>query len=627
MNKPNKDNKISDFERLVVKSLARREFIVGTVQLGLASFALSGGLSKAYAGSKSSLLSFNAVASTSRDTITLPSGYSWDVVVSWGDPLFSSVEEFNQKTRGTSSTQKKSFGDNNDGMHFFPIEKDHGVLVVNNEYVNSEFITPNEEKTYDDILKTQEAMGLSILEVKFINGKWTVIKDAPLNRKVSATTPIEISGPASGHESLKTEADPSGTLTLGTWANCGQGETPWGTYLTCEENFNGFFAASNKDEKFNSDQKRYGIGSISWGYEWDKWDERFDVSLHANEPNRCGYIVEVDPFNPESIAKKRTALGRFKHENAEVVIADNGQVVIYMGDDERGEFLYKFVSKGKYIKGNFANNKDLLDEGTLFVAKFDYANEKGVGRWIELTHGKNGLTIENGFNDQGEILIFARRAASQVGATTMDRPEWVAAHPSKAEVYCALTNNKNRGKRPNAGGDDNPVNGPNPREANLYGQIVRWKPSGSDHTSTEFTWDLFAMAGNPKLHSDAYAGSKNINKDNMFNSPDGLAFDPTGRLWIQTDGNYSSANEYAGMGNNQMLCADTETGEIKRFMVGPVACEVTGITWSTDRKTMFVGIQHPGERGNLSTFPDGKNKIPRSSVIAIRKDDGGVIGS
>jgi len=627
MDKPNKDYKISDFEHLVVKSLARREFIAGTVQLGLASFALSGGLSKAYAGNKSSLLSFNAVASTGKDTITLPDGYNWDVVVSWGDPLFSSVEEFNQKTRGTSDTQKKSFGDNNDGMHFFPIEKDHGVLVVNNEYINLEYMVPNKEKTNDDILKTQEAVGLSILEVKFINGQWKVLKDAPLNRKVSATTPILLSGPASGHELLKTEADPSGTLTLGTWANCGQGETPWGTYLTCEENFNGYFASSNKDVELNSDQNRYGIRTSDWGYEWYKWDKRFDVGLHANEPNRCGYIVEVDPFHPNSTAKKRTALGRFKHENAEVVIANNGQVVVYMGDDERGEFLYKFVSESKYIKGNFENNKDLLDEGTLFVAKFDYNGEEGVGRWIELTHGKNGLTKENGFNDQGEILIFVRRAASQVGATTMDRPEWVAAHPNKAEVYCALTNNKNRGKRPNAGGDDTPVNGPNPRQANLYGQIVRWQPTGRDHTSTQFTWDLFAMAGNPSIHSDAYAGSKNINKDNMFNSPDGLAFDPTGRLWIQTDGNYSNENEFAGMGNNQMLCADTETGEIKRFMVGPVACEVTGLTWSTDRKTMFVGIQHPGDKGLSSTFPDGAGKVPRSSVIAIRKNDGGVIGT
>jgi secreted PhoX family phosphatase len=360
--------------------------------------------------------------------------------------------------------------------------------------------------------------------------------------------------------------------------------------------------------------KRYGVGNKDRGYAWATADERFDISKHPNEPNRAGYVVEIDPLDPTSTPKKRTALGRFKHENAEVVIAANGKVAVYMGDDERGEFLYRFVSNGTYVEGG--DNTDLLEDGKLYVARF---SDKQRGEWVELTPAATGLA------SRAEVCIYSRLAASAVGATTMDRPEWVAAHPKKAEVYCALTNNKNRGKKPNAGGDATPVGGPNPRAANNYGQIVRWRPDGGDHTAPGFEWDLFVMAGNPTVHSDAYAGSKNVNADNMFNSPDGISFDSNGLLWIQTDGNYSNEKDFAGMGNNQMLVGDTETGEIARFMVGPKQCEITGMARSPDRKTMFVGIQHPGERGD-SHFPGGGDTVPRSTIIAITRDDGGVIG-
>ena len=285
-----------------------------------------------------------------------------------------------------------------------------------------------------------------------------------------------------------------------------------------------------------------------------------------------------------------------------------------MGDDERGEFLYKFVSDGRYAEGG--DNSNLLESGRLFVAKFD---EGGRGEWAELTPESTGMP------SQAEVCIHARISASAVGATTMDRPEWVAANPMKAEVYCCLTNNKNRGKKPNAGGDATPVGGPNPRAGNLYGQIVRWRPAGGDHLATGFEWDLYVVAGNPTVHSDANAGSSNVTPDNMFNSPDGLGFDSLGRIWIQTDGKYSNKDGFAGHGNNQMLVGDPETGEIRRFMVGPNECEVTGFAWSADRKTVFVGIQHPGERGN-SHFPDGGDTAPRSAVIAIARDDGGLIG-
>ncbi len=616
----------TDFETLIESNLKRRSFIKNSVKLGLASFVLGGTTSLA-SSATTDLLGFEQIPANSLDTVTLPEGYSWDVVIRWGDPLFSGVENFDQNTRGTAASQELSFGDNNDGMNFFLLEKDHGLIVVNNEYANLEHIIPKKVKTKDDILKTQAAVGLSHFEVKRISGRWILQKDGMLNRRITAQTPMALSGPAKYNDHLKTAEDKQGVSVKGTWANCGQGKTPWGTYLTCEENFNGFFASSNDDVQLTKDQTRYGVKRSDWNYEWYKIDDRFDLSKEPNEPNRFGYVVEIDPLNPTDVPQKRTALGRFKHENAEVVIADNNQVVVYMGDDERGEFLYKFISKNKYVEGDREHNKKLLDDGTLYVARFDITNSEGYGEWVELTFGKNGLDESSGFNNQGDVLIFARRAGSVVGATTMDRPEWVAADPLSNDVYCALTNNKNRGKRSNAGGDSTPVGGPNPREANLYGQILRWSPMNGDHTNHKFTWDLFAMAGNPEVHQGLKAGSQNINKHNMFNSPDGLAFDSSGRLWIQTDGKYSNEGDFAGMGNNQMLCADTNTGEIKRFMVGPVACEVTGLSWSPDQTTMFVGIQHPGEKGRKSNFPDGEGKVPRSCIIAITKDDGGIIGS
>ncbi|WP_246752352.1 PhoX family protein, partial [Vibrio cholerae] len=338
---------------------------------------------------------------------------------------------------------------------------------------------------------------------------------------------------------------------------------------------------------------------------------------------RFGWVVEIDPHNPNSTPLKRTALGRFKHENAALVINNDGHVVVYLGDDERGEHLYKFVSKHRYQAGNDQQNRNLLEEGTLYVAKFDInENElKGSGRWMELSFGKNGLTPENGFKDQAEVLIFARRAATQVGATTMDRPEWVAVHPDKKHVFCTLTNNKNRGK------EGQPVGGPNPREKNNYGQIVRWMPAQGDHTSDVFAWDLYLIAGNPTVHKGTlYAGSENISADNMFNSPDGIGFDTAGRLWIQTDGNYSNQGDFAGQGNNQMLCGDPITGEVKRFLTGPIACEITGLTFSPDHKTMFVGVQHPGEEAAPSHFPYGGTSKPRSTIMMITREDGGVIG-
>lgn len=630
-NKLDKNDKINsdepEFNRLSDTVISRRQFLGSGLALGASAFVLgsTGSLlsetvhAAAHKGAtKASRFGFESIAAFTDDTISVPAGYDWHVVASWGDPLWSKGAEFNQKTRGDAASQALAFGDNNDGMSLFQ-DGDHSVLAVNNEYVNKDIFHGNRSsktaENKDDVMKSKAAHGVSVFEIDQKNGQWEIVKDSKYNRKITADTAMDITGPARGHSMMKTSADSKGEIALGTFNNCGNGRTPWGTYLACEENFNGYFGSSDADYSRTDAMKRYGVKNKSRGYGWDKYDERFDISKNPNEVNRHGYIVEIDPLNPNATPKKRTALGRFKHENAEVVIASNGQVVVYMGDDERGEFLYKFVSDGFYVEGG--NNSDLLNSGKLYVAKF-HGNMKG--EWLELNPQTTGMA------SQAEVCIHTRMAASAVGATTMDRPEWVAANPLKNEAYCCLTNNKNRGKKTNAGGDNTPVGGPNPRQSNNYGQIVRWIPAYGDHASTLFEWDLFVVAGNPTVHSDAYAGSKNITPHNMFNSPDGLAFSNNGMMWIQTDGKYSNKGDFAGMGNNQMLVGDPATGEIRRFMVGPVACEVTGICWSADAKTLFVGIQHPGEKGKESHFPNGGNTVPRSSIVAITRTDGGLIG-
>lgn len=623
----NRDEKDSQFSEMIEARLSRRRFLAGSAAVSAGAFLTLNPVAKAVAAKpQSSLLNFEPVPASTADMVVVPKGYKATPLMSWGDPIFADAPAFDQSGKQDSRAQARQFGDNTDGMSFFPISDDRAVLAINNEYTNYEYLFDHKgaAMTADDVRKAQAAVGVTVVEIVRKNGKWMIDREGQRNRRITANTPMAITGPAAGSEWLKTKADPKGTLALGTFNNCSNGQTPWGTYLTCEENFDDFFGA-NEEGAVNADQKRYGIAAKPSDYHWHQHDERFDVTKNPNEPNRFGWIVEIDPHNPDSTPMKRTALGRFKHENAAFTLNSDGYAVVYLGDDERGEHLYRFVSKNRYQKGNDAANRKLLDEGTLSVAKFDMQDKelKGQGRWIELTFGKNGLTPENGFKNQAEVLIFARRAATQVGATTMDRPEWVAVHPDNQHVFCTLTNNKYRGVK-----DGQPVGGPNPRAKNNYGQILRWMPVHGDHTAEMFAWDLYLIAGNPTVHhGDLYAGSDNINANNMFNSPDGLGFDDAGRLWILTDGNYSNKGDFAGQGNNQMLCGDPITGEVQRFLTGPVACEITGLAFSPDHKTMFVGVQHPGEEGAASHFPYGGSTKPRSTVMMITRDDGGVIGA
>ncbi|CAE6944754.1 Transcriptional initiation protein Tat [Pseudomonas marincola] len=628
------DLQSSDFENLT--QLSRRRFIGAGAACGAALF-LSGNLlsrsvmaATANAGS-SALLGFVNIAASTADTISLPAGYTSSVLISWGQPLHTGGPAFDPHGKNTASDQEVQFGDSNDGMSLFamPDDENRALLAINNEATDYRFLFAHGKapQSAEDVRKALASEGVSIIEVERRGQSWQFVQGSPFNRRIHGNTPIRVSGPAAGHDWLKTAADSSGIEVLGTFQNCANGQTPWGTYLTCEENFTDCFGSSDAQQAFTPAQQRYGVSVESEDINWHQHNERFDLAKHPNELNRHGWIVEIDPFDPQSVPVKRTALGRFKHENAAFAETKDGRAVIYMGDDERGEFIYKFISRDKINRKNPKANKDLLDNGSFYVAQFDAGDSdknhpKGHGSWIELRHGKNGLTAANGFNSQAEVLINARLAASIVNATRMDRPEWIVVSPIDGKVYCTLTNNAKRGN------EGQPVGGPNPRAHNIYGQILRWREANDDHASTALVWDLFLIAGNPQQHAGSpQAGSGNITAQNMFNSPDGMSFDAAGRLWILTDGDSSNSGDFAGMGNNQMLCADPASGEIRRFMVGPVGCEVTGISFTPDQRTLFVGIQHPGEKGT-STFPDYQpNGTPRSSVIAIRREDGGIIGS
>ncbi|WP_294636894.1 PhoX family phosphatase [uncultured Aquabacterium sp.] len=636
------------------------------------------------------------------DRIAVPAGYTAQLFVAWGDPIMPGGAAFAGDARETAAQQLKQFGMHNDGMHFFPFtgangepSSDRGVLCVNNEYTHEDVLFPDGQVgTGYSIAKTrksQAAHGVSVLEARRVNGKWTVAKSSPYGRRITANTKTRVSGPAAGHALMKSKeftitdgaSVPTGRMldgytAYGTINNCAHGITPWGTYLTCEENWNGNFggtgavdtSASTEIGKLN---RRYGVSAGGFGYRWHETDPRFDVTTNPNEPHLFGWVVEIDPFNPTTAPVKRTGLGRFKHESAQYVVDANNNIAFYMGDDERNEYIYKFVCAGKFNPTNKAANRDLLDSGILYVARFD---SDLSGQWIALTPdtiGVDGKALRDnpnfaGANDaevQAKILIKTRMAADAVGATMMDRPEWTGARPringfQEVEVYCTLTNNNRRGTGTasvNAADGSTaaasarpPVDAANPRADNVYGHIIRWREAGRTVRATRFNWDLFAQAGDTltaKSPNANYIGNivDTPNGSADYGAPDGLWFDHFGRLWVQTDQIGDGSGDFVNIGGNMMVCCDPNTGETRRFLTGPNKCEVTGVTMTPDGKTMFVGVQHPGEDSTaanptqFSNWPqnqwsveaDGVTPLPagrpRSSVVVITKDDGGVIGS
>ena len=387
-----KDNKKeSDFSRIVEQAISRRSLFRASATLGTAAFLARSSNSSAHASADhgANNFSFESVPANTKDTVSVPRNFQWHVVVRWGDPLWSDGPEFNSSSRGTAASQNLAFGDNNDGIELFS-KGDRTILAVNNESLNLSIMYGNRDsglpKTTDDIQKGKAAVGLSILEISENNGRWSMVQDSEYNRRITANTKMEMTGPARGHALLKTDADPEGKTPIGTWSNCGSGRTPWGTYLTCEEHFNRYFASKSPSYQLTESMKRYGIQTNDRGYNWGKYDERFDISKHPNEPNRFGYVVEVDALDPDSTPKKRSALGRFKHENAAVTVNKTGHVVVYMGDDEGGEFLYRFISEKKFSQSG--DNSTLLENGALYVAQF---HDNMTGEWIKLSPETTGM--------------------------------------------------------------------------------------------------------------------------------------------------------------------------------------------------------------------------------------------
>jgi hypothetical protein len=606
------------------------------------------------------------------DAVSVPAGYTARIFYSWGDPI-SSGSAFNPTVAMTEAEQLRRAGMHHDGMHFFPfptsgaggLSNERGLLAINHEYTDEGLL--HNSTSIGSVAQTaamtrtsQAAHGVSVIEVRKVGGTWGVVRPSSFARRITSNTPMKISGPAKGHDRMKTAADPLGENVLGTVNNCAHGYTPWGTYLTCEENFNGNFGSLTPTTGANaltSLERRYGLTAGGFGYRWHETDPRFDIRATPNEPNRFGWIVEIDPFNPASVPVKRTALGRFKHESVAVVVGADNSVVAYSGDDERNDYIYKFVCSGKFNPTNRGANRNLLDSGTLYVAKF---NADGTGTWLPLVYdatNANGLGPANGWTDQGDVVIRTRQAADRVGATMMDRPEWIAVHPTTREVYCALTNNNRRRATPHAtdpvanaadgsttAGTARPLpDAANPRIDNRYGHIIRWRETGGDVTATTFEWDIFVLAGDSLSASANLQG--NINDSGLpgssdYGAPDGLWFDANGRLWVQTDQPGNGLGDWVNIGSNTMSAVDPSNGKTYRFVTSPRNCEVTGVITTPDGKTMWINIQHPGDEwsGSFtanSTWPDsGVNGAtgvplakPRSSTVLITKDDGGVIGT
>lgn len=631
------DSANPDFAQILPIDPARRRLL----QAGLAGSALSCLSPPTLAALKPPLIGFTPIAASLEDLVRVPEGYVAQLLYAWGDPV-SNGPAFRSDAGNSASEQAEQAGMHHDGVHFFPLvdngkpSSTHGLLCINHEYTDDGLLHPGgmADWSHAKTMKSQSAHGVSIIEVERrgsgAQAHWQVVRPSPYARRITARTPLRIAGPAAGAPAMRTKDDRRGNVVFGTVGNCAMGVTPWGTYLSCEENFSAYF---NGVEQPSPEQKRYGIREKGGGYRWHEYDSRFDVATEPNEANRFGWVVEIDPWNPAKPPVKRTALGRIKHEGATVALAKDGRVVVYMSDDERFEYLYKFVSRDACAPGKPAANANLLDEGTLYVARF---GDDGQGQWLALVYGQNGLSAANGFTDQADVLIRTRQAADQAGATKMDRPEWIAVHPASGEVYCSLTNNNQRGVG-NAPASD----GVNPRAANIYGHIVRWREEESDAAATDFAWDIFILCGNP-AHADPRQHG-NI-KGDLFGSPDGLWFDPDGRLWIQTDIATGVINrgDYAGFGNNQMLVADVTSREVRRFLTGPKGCEITGVAVTPDARNLFVNIQHPGESPGGRTdparpnavsnwpanqFPEAVGGRPRSATIVITRRDDGKVGA
>lgn len=606
------------------------------------SAASKGGLGHSITGK--SKLKFTAIApvDASVDAFTVPAGFTWQPVIRWGDPIFKSAPQFDINNQ-TAAAQAQQFGYNNDYTDIITIpgSKDRrALLFANHEYTNENIMFPASMPAANARAIGAAAHGLSVVELerKNKNKPWSYVQGAGLNRRYLNNTAYEFTGPVAGSALVKTVADPSGRSIKGTLGNCAGGTTPWGTILSGEENFNSYFVSPGTSES----DKRYGLSAKATARQWELDDPRFDTrnAGYENETNRFGWIVEVDPFDPTSTPKKHSSLGRFKHEGANVIVADSGHVVAYSGDDERFDYLYKFVSKGKYREGDRSHNMTLLSAGDLYVAKFTGNSPlaeidgkgtvpadggfDGTGEWLPLV--VDGKSAVAGMSVQ-EVLVYTRLAADKVGPTKMDRCEDVQPSLHTGKVYVACTNNSDRGKVGKEGATE-----VNPRNANRDGHIVEITETG-DQTSTTFSWNLLMVCGDPSTGDVTYFSGYPVDQVSPISCPDNLAFDSVGNLWISTDGAPSGIGKADGL--FKVTLDGPERGRVEQFLAVPNEGETCGPIVHDQERTVFVSVQHPGEDGSFddqhSFFPDyvpagstparGQARAPRPSVIQVLRTD------
>lgn len=636
---------------VIQSRFSRRDVIKGMLGVAaiasLAPLATLSGQARAGitgTGQSGSRFGFDEISHGVDGTHHVAPGYSADVLIRWGDPVAADAPAF-EPAANTPSAQRAQFGYNNDFIGYVPLpygsgNPEHGLLCVNHEYTDEELMFPGYGKHDKDFARVDRrivdiemaAHGGSVIEIRKQDGKWQVVPDSRYARRITALdTPMRLSGPAAGHPRLQTGEDPSGRTVIGTINNCAGGITPWGTYLMAEENFHYYFMGSLDGNPERANYERYGIPGNR--YAWAKFHRRFDLDAEPNAANGYGWVVEVDPLDPDARPVKRTALGRFKHEGAESIVNGDGRLVIYSGDDQRFEFLYKFVTAGRVDMQDRAANRDLLDSGTLYVARF---NADGTLDWLPLVQGQGPLTVDNGFASQADVVIEARRAATLLGATPMDRPEDVEPNPATGKVYVMLTNNSRR--------TPEQLDAANPRADNIWGHIVELTAEAGDHAATRARWDILVKAGDPAEPGAAAAWNPATSENGWFACPDNCAVDPSGRLWVTTDqgSNWSKASGTA----DGVWALDTDgeaRGTGRMFFRCPVGAEMCGPCFTPDGKTLFVAVQHPATDGTRSypgfersstyedpatRWPDFRDDLPpRPSVVAITKDDGGPIGT
>lgn len=640
---------------VIAARFSRRGFLKGSLAATAAvlSPSASAAASKTRAGSAAaSLFPFKEVEAGVDERHHMAEGYDAEVLIRWGDPVFSDAPAFDPK-RQTREAQEKQFGTGNDFVGFIPLGNapDRGLLVVNHRDTREHLMFPGIVRAVERpdrkdpeglaaVLEAPEpdrarlgvemaAHGGTVIEILRENGGWRTVPESRFNRRITAGTPVRIAGPAAGHKRMRTSANRTGRRAKGVLNASGGGITPWNTWLIAERRVGLYFDGALAEGHLEGmSHDRYGVPEGA--YAWSRFDKRFDLREEPNEPNRFGWVVEVDPLDPGAWPKKRTALGRMRHAGAATVVNKDGRVVVYMGDAERFDYAYKFVTKGRFNPRNRAANRNLLDRGTLYVARF---GEDGTLRWLPLVHGRGPLTEANGWKSQADVVISARIAADVLGATRMDRPGGFRPDARTGRAYLALNGNVRR--------TEEEADAANPRPENAFGHVIEIAEDDGDLASTTARWEVLVRCGDPRDEEVGASFSSRTTEDGWFGMPDSCTVDAAGRLWVATAGQGPGAT-----GRADGLYALGADGAARRasklFFRAPVGAAVAGPCFTPDGETLFLAVRHPAEGGEdwppfgrpsfyedpSTRWPDfDPNMPPRPAVLAVTRRGGGKVGT